>query len=735
MMIRTKLSLAIVLTTLGLVGCIGDDEESKPVDVVVAFEPVPVTESGSAIIPFPFDALFSGATGPTLNIPNASGAPFVANANMQDGFSTTASWFMDIFGFVDSATLPANVVIIETNTDPTKIRPLVYGVDFTLQLSTVPDTTGVAISQQRTRILIEPLKPLAPSTTYLVGLKNGIKTTTGGHVVPSAMFSILSSTTPVDKQTNSYLAKFDAAKKAQLEALRVQLIVPAVQNFAALGQKNLVMAYSVTTQSTTKTLDKLAVETVANPLFAVPIGKTPKDINPLLGNNSSIYVGTLSLPYYGEIPTVEKPKATLTSFWQADASKPDLTSSHLGKIPCGAYTPAGPLVGGVKLVASTSTTNCYPVPTVQSTQTVPVLMTVPNGIAMPEGGWPVVIFQHGITRNRTDMLAVAPALAGVGYVTIAIDLPLHGVDSTSPVYKNLLLTGSPAAGLIVNNERTFDVDFVTTDANGNITANVPDTKVDPSGAHFINLPSPITSRDNLRQGAADILVLAKSLSNLAASGVPINTSKVAFVGQSLGSIVGTVALGADKNKTIGAAVLSVNGGGIAKLLDGSASFGASISGGLAASKINEGTDTYETFMRFAQTLADAGDSINYAQAAQANHPILLSEVINDLVIPNKVTAGAASATQDRVAVSSFLAGTEPLATVMGLEKTLIDITNFAAQNKQSATGLRLWMQFAQGAHGSLLSPAANLNVTTEMQCQTAVFVLSQGTQLPIGCSK
>jgi hypothetical protein len=35
-----------------------------------------------------------------------------------------------------------------------------------------------------------------------------------------------------------------------------------------------------------------------------------------------------------------------------------------------------------------------------------------------------------------------------------------------------------------------------------------------SGTHFINLASPITTRDNLRQGAADILVLAKSLANL-----------------------------------------------------------------------------------------------------------------------------------------------------------------------------------------------------------------------------
>ncbi len=734
MMIRSKLSLAVICISVGLAGCIGDNESSQPVDVTVGFEPVPL--SGSAIIPFPFDALFAGATKPTLNIPNPNNVPFVANANMQDGFSTTASWFMDVFGFLDSATLPANVVIIETNSDPAKIRPLVYGVDYTLQLSTVPDATGVPISQQRTRILIEPLKPLAPSTTYLVGLKNGIKTTEGGHVIASAMFTILSSTIAVDKQTDPYLSKFDAAKKAQLEALRAQLILPAVQTLSALGQKNLVMAYSVTTQSTTKTLDMVAAATVAQSIAVVPIGKTPADINPALPANADIYVGTLALPYYMATPadaTAANPTPTLNTYWKADASKPDLAAApHLGKIPCAAYTPAAPLVNGVKLEASVSTTNCYPIPLVQSSQTVPVLMTVPKGVK-PINGWPVVIFQHGITRNRSDMLAVAPALASVGYATIAIDLPLHGVDSTSPVYKNLLLTGSPAAGLIVSNERTFDVDFVnnTTGAPG------PDGKADSSGTHFINLASPITSRDNLRQGAADILVLAKSLSNLKFSGVDIDTTKVALVGQSLGSIVGTVALGADKAKTIGAAVLSVNGGGIAKLLDGSIAFGARISGGLAASGVVEGTDNYETFMRFAQTLADSGDSINYAQAAQANHALLLSEVINDLVIPNKVMAGAASATQDRVAISGFLSGTEPIAQVMGLEKVspILDINNLTAVNKQSPTGLRLWLQFAQGAHGSLLDPSVNLDVTKEMQCQTAVFVLSQGTQLPIGCSK
>jgi hypothetical protein len=61
------------------------------------------------VIPFPFDALFAGAKTPTLNIPNALGPiRLLLNANLQDGFSTTASWFIDIFGMVDLDTV-ANV--------------------------------------------------------------------------------------------------------------------------------------------------------------------------------------------------------------------------------------------------------------------------------------------------------------------------------------------------------------------------------------------------------------------------------------------------------------------------------------------------------------------------------------------------------------------------------------------------------------------------------------------------
>ena len=754
---KTRLAVAMLTVSLGLVGCIGDDEEQQAVtETYVGFEPViPAGENRSPIVPFPFDAFFAGAKTPTLNIPNASNNPLVTQANLQDGYSTTASWFIDIFGMVDLSTVPANLLVINSATQ----KLLKYGEDYTIESSTVKDSSGVPINAQRTRLLIEPLKPLAASTTYLVALKKGVKTLDGGMVAPSYMFKLLNSDTKVTDNTDLYLKNYSAAEKATLEALRSQVIRPVVTGLKALVPENdILLAYSVTTQSTTKTLDMVAANTTASDLNVAPIGKTVQDLLDAAAvaagktpttvpnaNQTDVYVGTLKVPYYMSTQaaaTEANPTPILNTYWKADATKPDFTASLLGKIPCGAYA-AKQVINGITLEPSLSTTTCFPLPLKQSDQIIPVILTVPKGVK-PTTGWPISIFQHGITRNRSDMLAIAPSLAKAGFATIAIDLPLHGLASDNPLYKNKLLAGSPAASLMTENERTFDADFV----NNQTGAAGKDDKVDGSGTHFINLASPITSRDNLRQGAADILVLAKSLANLNTDGVAggdIDTSKVTFTGISLGTIVGTVALGADNLKTIGAASLSVGGGAIPKLLDASKSYGPIIANGLKGNGVLEDTDTYETFMRFAQTLVDSGDPINFAAAAKNNHAIHFTQVLNDLVVPNAALKGDATATQDKVGATGFLSGNTALARAMGFsDKKEIDIATVTKQNLMGSS----WLQFNQGTHGSLINPAAPtgdtatdaekatfLSITTEMQCQTVSFLASGGAIVPVGCSK
>src|SRR5690554_4845025 len=71
-------------------------------------------------------------------------------------------------------------------------------------------------------------------------------------------------------------------------------------------------------------------------------------------------------------------------------------------------------------------------PQLTTWNTVPVVLAVPDpsasGVpARPEGGYPLVIFQHAIQQDRTNALAIASELARKGFAVIAIDMPLHGL--------------------------------------------------------------------------------------------------------------------------------------------------------------------------------------------------------------------------------------------------------------------------------------------------------------------
>jgi dienelactone hydrolase len=436
-----------------------------------------------------------------------------------------------------------------------------------------------------------------------------------------------------------------------------------------------------------------------------------------------------------------------------------------------------------------STTNCFRIPNATTALNLPIMITVPK-TAKPAGGWPVVIFQHGITGNRGQMIPLGATLAGAGFVTVAIDLPLHGISATDT------FAGFRQAG----NERTFDLDI----SNGSSCLSNPagDGVTDPSGTCFINLGSLPTSRDNLRQAVSDLINVAKSLPalDLDGGGADVDATKLYFAGISLGSIVGTTFLAV--NTDVKAAALSVPGGGVARLLDASKSFGPIVAAGLSGAAFSgaglsgtnapfEGTDTYETFIRFAQHLVDPGDPINYATVANANHNILMHEVVGDTVVPNsalttcpaasslplgigatatdntlastrlaaclaggelvgsnsvtkaacyagvdKVGLCAGSATQDATLISGFLSGTEPLFGQMGLDVVgPIDPTassGTTCANQTDVGGLHQVVQFGAGTHGSLLTPAGPggatqfLAVTVEMQREFAYFLGSGG---------
>jgi hypothetical protein len=386
-------------------------------------------------------------------------------------------------------------------------------------------------------------------------------------------------------------------------------------------------------------------------------------------------------------------------------------------------------------MTSTNVTRFNPLPVATQNLLIPMLLTVPNakstgGGVPPVGGWPVLIFQHGITRSREDMFGVADSFADAGFVVAAIDLPLHGVTNTmdpfyataaNPLYAGL---GLPAAGSI---ERTFDLALIAPPA------------IDPSGSHAINLTSPLTERDGLREGAADLITFARTLPslNLGAAGT-VNATGIHYLGHSLGAIEGTVFLGVATASDVSTGTLANPGGVLSNILTTSPSFAPVVNAGLAASGILPGTTLYNQFFRDHQTVIDAGDPVNYVALATAQHPIHLLQVVGttpptagcgpgalqlpgcpDQVVPNFTT-------QALITASAY----GPAAAAGALTRIKSPATAPPVVVLGPAGGFRAYVNFVNGDHGSIIDGVVPL-VTAEMQGEAISFALSSGAEIVI----
>ena len=234
-----------------------------------------------------------------------------------------------------------------------------------------------------------------------------------------------------------------------------------------------------------------------------------------------------------------------------------------------------------------------------------------------------------------------------------------------------------------------------------------DGQIDSSGASFINLTSVLTTRDNLREGAADLITLTRSVPNMKLDNDPagdINPAGIHFLGHSLGAIVGSVYLGVASKAEVSTATLAMPGGGLPYLLRESPTFGPRIVAGLEAQGLVQGTTLFEQFFRDAQTVVDAGDPLNYIAAAAANHPLHLLQIV-----------GSDSSPPDQVVPNS---ATQRLIDAAALARIPVPATPGPVTN---ANGFRAYVNFVLGDHGSIIDPTASLAVTTEMQAEAITF--------------
>ena len=648
-------------------------------------------DPSAGVTPLPSNLLFLGTDDFTLNPPvadpNDFSDPLVA-LSATDGFSTTEKWVTTFSSFpnqLDPSSIVAgqSVRMFEVST--------VFGTIVIVSGIVKELTPGVdyvtAVSGSNLAVL--PLKPLKEMSTYMVVLTNDINDTAGNDATAASTYHLSKADTSwVDENGNSTYPLIPDALAPTLESLRqMTLSMEAAAASAGIPKEDIVLSWTGQTQSITPVLKNLRSIAKPAPTDFVPTGMSTAAIGG--PGIADIYIGVITVPYYLGVPSAANPVAPLTDFWKASP---------------GAYVPPFDALG--LNPNSTNVTVANPFPVATDMQTVPLLLTVPNegsGMTRPPAGWPVVIFGHGLGGNRTNMLAAADTLAAAGYAVVAMDTPLHGiVPELSPALAPFYVGNSPWAEDA--NERTFDVDYID-NATG---AAGPDGITDPSGTHVINLGSMLTSRDNARQGQADLSILAVSipLMDINLDGLPdLDGSTVHYAGISMGAIMGTVFTAAEP--MIVSSFLSVPMGGLARGLEASQTFGPGIKAGLAGAGIVEGTADYELFFTAFQTVVDSSDPINWAREASLFNNIVLHEVIGDTVVPNFVATAP-------------LSGTEPMIRTMELKDY--------SSTQMDPNGLDVVGRFVPPAsHGSLLSPGTSPAATVEMQKQMATFLATLGT--------
>jgi hypothetical protein len=654
-------------------------------------------DPSAGVLPFPHNLLYTGTRDLTLNPPVADPGNFSDPAvalSALDGFSTTERW---VASFVNSSRAPGQV-------DPASVIPgqsvrvfQVQTQQFLVVTSIIRELTpGVeyTAAASGSNIAIIPLQPLAEYSSYLAVLTNGIRDTAGNDATPDQTYFLAKRRTPwVDQNGNSVYLLVSNESARSLEPLR-QITQSMELNAAAYGinPDDIILSWTVQTQSITPTLALLRSIAEPAPVIMAPTGLSTAAVGGF--GLADIVIGVITLPYYGGIPSAQNPVAPLTEVWRAEP---------------GAYIPPFDQFGLDPTSTKITIANPFPVPT--GMQTVPVIMAVPNansGFTKPETGWPVVIYQHGITRNRTDMLAIADAIASTGHAVIALDQPLHGVvPAVAPELAPFFIENTPFGPIA--NERTFDADYFNNDTG----ALGPDGIPDPSGSSSFNLGNLLAVRDNLRQHEADLSILALSLQNMSVDGdaVPdLNPFNVGVVGHSLGVVV-SLPFVAIEPLVSRAYINAGPGAGIRTIEAGF--FGIRIRAALAAAGILPGTPSFEQFLIVSQTVIDPADGINWGQRAALRVPIVHNQVVDDDTVPNSV-AGAP------------LAGSEGLNRIMGLSSY--------STTQADPAGLRKVARFIQPAeHGSLIRPTYPA-VTAEMQGQMASFVASNGTFVQVGNS-
>jgi hypothetical protein len=292
-----------------------------------------------------------------------------------------------------------------------------------------------------------------------------------------------------------------------------------------------------------------------------------------------------------------------------------------------------------------------PTPAAGTITPIPAIIALPQGTP-PAGGWPLVVFHHGLGRSRGDVLLIAQALTSGGMAVAAIDAAKHGarswcsVDTQNPTTPTGCATGVTCDTTVFAQQQGDPPTGKPGLCTGNALQLAPigPGPYDPalgggnavSSGAFVVTANLFRSRDTIRQDILDQSMLVRVLTTAngnaaiaAAAGLPAGTialspAKVHYVGQSWGSILGTNNLAAIPR--FSRAMLSVGGATLIDILTTAPDFHDLFQGLVTSLGLTPGTPEYLLFLIGAKWILDPADPANFAGHVTANTlPDLLAD--------------------------------------------------------------------------------------------------------------
>jgi dienelactone hydrolase len=275
-----------------------------------------------------------------------------------------------------------------------------------------------------------------------------------------------------------------------------------------------------------------------------------------------------------------------------------------------------------------------------------ITIALPLG-SMPANGFPTVIIQHGLGQERSFILTLADTFAKQGWASVAIESVTFGARAAEMA-------------------NTVDAKSVFP-WSANAAYNGPDGFVDvPNGStdFFGGLKDIGAIRDQMRQSILDIEAAYDVIRNpaldltpllLAVPGAKLDRTKVAFVGNSLGAMMGSMVAATDPNLTT--FVLNVAGGGIMTELGAYSpdiSSSLNTAGGLNFGFFKAQFSPSHPLVQIFQHLVDTGDPLLYG-SQMITSPVTINGTVNppknvvqiqviwDEIVPNQANEALARA--------------------------------------------------------------------------------------------